>query len=138
MIDTNNCSSYSSKKSAIKKIEETINSVKNSIIPQLGYLIGEQVKTYIISLNKKELSIDIKSKVNSFQSLLNNLEQNKSKIENNGKAKIFPYRKYLQKGTKLKNVISYLYDIGINCYYEIDVEIEKNWFCIFFTFFWCI
>ena len=140
MKEINNTTSYSYKKEAIKNIEETINSVKNSIIPQLGSssLIAEHIKNYITNLNKKELSIDIEAKVNSLQSLLNILEQNKSKIENvlnNDKAKIFSYQKNLQKVTKFKNVLLYLNDVGINCYYEIDVEIEKDWFGIFFTFF---
>ena len=133
MKEINNTTSYSYKKEAIKNIEETINSVKNSIIPQLGSssLIAEHIKNYITNLNKKELSIDIEAKVNSLQSLLNILEQNKSKIENvlnNDKAKIFSYQKNLQKVTKFKNVLLYLNDVGINCYYEIDVEIEKDWF----------
>ena len=140
MIDVNNASSFSYKNEAINNINETINSVKNSIIPQLGSssLIAEHVKNYITNLNKKELPIDIENKVNSLQSLLNILEQNKSKIKNvldNEKAKIFSYRRNLQKVTKFNNVMSYLNDIGINCYYEIDVEVEKDWFGIFFTFF---
>ena len=140
MNDIYGCNSDDTKRKAILIIQETINSIKNNIISQLGStsLIAEHVKNYTLNLNKKELSIDIEQKVNSLQSLLNILETNKAKIENvldNDKAKIFTYTRNLSKVSKFQNAMSYLNSIGINYYFDIDIEVEKDWFGIFFVFF---
>ena len=131
---------YSYKNSAINKITETIDSIKNSMIPQLGgtEIITSHVKNYLPILNKNEFPIDLESKMNSFQKLQNILDENKNKIKsvlNNEKAKIFIRYKNLKNITKFYDSINFFNNSGISYYCEINVEIEKDWFGIFFTIF---
>ena len=74
---------YDYKNSAISKITQTIDSIKNSMIPQLGgtEIISSFVKNYLPILNIIEFSIDLESKMNSFKKLQNILEENKNKID---------------------------------------------------------
>ena len=96
------------------------------------------LKIILHFLIKNEFPIDIESKMNSFQKLRNILEENKSKIYSvldNKKAKIFVSFKNLKNITKFYDCISFFRNSGILYYGEITIEIEKDWFGIFFTIF---
>ena len=131
---------YNIKNEAINIITQTANYIEGNMIPQLGgiEIITTQVKNYYPIINKNEFSIDIENKMNSLQKLRNILEENKNKIKsilNNEKAKIYIHYKNIQNITKFKECIEFFQNSGILYYGEISIEIEKDWFGIFFTIF---
>ena len=86
-------------------------------------------------MNQKKINT---SKLKSYENLLEKFNDSAKKIEDvigNEKAIIHIHREEITTITKDLSTYSYLTDLGIKCYYRIEIEIEKDWFGIFTVLF---
>ena len=139
MDNVNGEKEYEYKNNAINAIENTNKFIEDNIIPQLhGIVILSKLATNkcfkFENSIKQELEEDIELKVNVFEQLKQKLREAQQEIEgvlNNDKAKVFSNYKGIKNLTTDYTTYGYLLDLGVKCYYTIDIEIEKDYWGIF-------
>ena len=118
-------------------LDKTISSLKDDLCSQIQAIavLANGIKNKEIFCGKKmeELSQDAENKLKVIENLINQLEENKSMINQyleKKKGKLVPNLCDLTKFTKSLSIINYFKDIGIPYFYEITLKKEKNWFGI--------
>ena len=129
----NKTSDISSKITA--NLNKTISSLKDDLCSQIQSItvLANSIKNkaFFDGTKKSELSEDSERKLKVIENLVNQLEENKSMIEQyleKKKGKLIPKVCDLTKFTKNLSVINYFEDIGIPYFYELTLKKEKNWF----------
>ena len=139
LINVDGSKSYSLKKDACIAIEKTIKFIDDNIIPQLhGMLSISKLSTNkCFKFNntlKKDLEEDIQLKADTFEKLKQKLKEASKEIEgviDNEDAIVHINQYGIKKLTTDLDTVFYFIDLGIELYYTIDIEIEKNYWGIF-------
>ena len=113
-------------------LDKTISSLKDDLCSQIQAIavLANGIKNKEIFCGKKmeELSQDAENKLKVIENLINQLEENKSMINQyleKKKGKLVPNLCDLTKFTKSLSIINYFKDIGIPYFYEITLKKEK-------------
>ena len=126
-----------SKNQGLKGIKKTLDIIKEKILPQVQGIecVSSLAKKNMICKQFKYLSKDIDYKLDSLQNLLKKLNENYQIIEGT----LGNEKKILHLSMKgIKSIanndfdnLNFLKDLGIDFYYEIEVETKKDYFGIF-------
>ena len=125
------------KEKGLESIKKTLDLIKGKMFPQIQGIecVSSLAKKNMIYNQFKYLNKDIDDKLNTLQNLLQKLNENYQKIEST----LGNEKKILHLSMKgIKSIsdndldnLNFLGDLGIDFYYEIEIETKKDYFGIF-------
>ena len=135
----NNTKYDSDKNAGMDGIKKTMDIIQQKIIPQIQGIecVSSLAKknNHMLSSQYKYLSEDINLRLNSLQNLMQKLNENYEQISgtvgNEKKVLHLKPQNTKELANKEYSNIIFLSDLGIDFYYEITVEVKKDYFGIF-------